>query len=71
MLREGFKKKLMEISINNDLRATKQILYDMGYLYHNGVEFCQKVIGAGLNLFWGHLNYPLGAFISKSQSPEG
>ena len=28
-----------------------------GYLYQNGVEFCQKVIGAGLNLFWGHLHY--------------
>ena len=40
-------------------------------LYQNGVEFRQKGIGAGLNLFWGHLNYPLGAFISKSQSPEG
>ena len=24
-----------------------------GYLYQNGVEFRQKVIGAGLNLFWG------------------
>ena len=23
-----------------------------GYLYQNGVEFRQKVIGAGLNLFW-------------------
>ena len=28
-----------------------------GYLYQNGVEFRQKVIGAGLNLFWGHLHY--------------
>ena len=28
-----------------------------GYLYQNGVEFHQKVIGAGLNLFWGHLHY--------------
>ena len=28
-----------------------------GYLYQNGIEFRQKVIGAGLNLFWGHLNY--------------
>ena len=28
-----------------------------GYLYQNGVEFRQKVIGAGLNLFWGHLYY--------------
>ena len=27
------------------------------YLYQNGVEFRQKVIGAGLNLFWGHLHY--------------
>ena len=27
-----------------------------GYLYQNGVEFRQKVIGAGLNLFWGHLH---------------
>ena len=25
-----------------------------GYLYQNGVEFRQKVIGAGLNFFWGH-----------------
>ena len=31
-----------------------------GYLYQNGVEFHQKVIGAGLNLFCGHLNYPSG-----------
>ena len=31
-----------------------------GYLYQNGVEFRQKVIGVGLNLFWGHLNYPSG-----------
>ena len=23
-----------------------------GYLYQNGVEFHQKLIGAGLNLFW-------------------
>ena len=29
-----------------------------GYLYLNGVEFLQKVIGAGL--FWGHLNYSSG-----------
>ena len=29
----------------------------IGYLYQNGVEFRQKVIGAGLNLFWGHLHY--------------
>ena len=28
-----------------------------GYLYQNGVEFRQKVIGADLNLFWGHLKY--------------
>ena len=28
-----------------------------GYLYQNGVEFCQKMIGAGLTLFWGHLHY--------------
>ena len=28
-----------------------------GYLYQNGEEFRQKVIGAGLNLFWGHLHY--------------
>ena len=30
-----------------------------GYSYQkqNGVEFRQKVIGAGLNLFWGHLHY--------------
>ena len=28
-----------------------------GYLYQNGIEFRQKVIGAGLNLFWGHLHY--------------
>merc|ERR1719318_945198 len=28
-----------------------------GYLYQNGVEFRQKLIGAGLNLFWGHLHY--------------
>ena len=28
------------------------------YIKHqSGVEFCQKVIGAGLNLFWGHLHY--------------
>ena len=26
-----------------------------GYLYQNGVEFRQKVIGASLNLFWGLL----------------
>ena len=31
-----------------------------GYLYQNGVEFSQKVIGAGLNLFWGHLNSSSG-----------
>ena len=31
-----------------------------GYLYQNGEEFRQKVIGAGLNMFWGHLNYLLG-----------
>jgi len=31
-----------------------------GYLYQNGVEFRQKVIGAGLHLFWGHLHYFLG-----------
>ena len=30
-----------------------------GYFYQNGVEFCQKVIGAGLNLFWP-LNFVLG-----------
>ena len=30
-----------------------------GYLYQNGVEFRQKVIGAGLNLFSGHLYYVL------------
>ena len=23
------------------------------YIYQNGVEFSQNVIGAGLNLFWG------------------
>ena len=28
-----------------------------GYLYQNRVEFRQKVIGAGLNLFLGHLHY--------------
>ena len=28
-----------------------------GYLYQNGVEFRKKLIGAGLNLFWGHLHY--------------
>ena len=33
-----------------------------GYLYQNGVEFRQNVIGAGLNLFWGHLNYPQGVY---------
>ena len=27
------------------------------YLYQNGVEFHYKLIGAGLNLFWGHLHY--------------
>ena len=27
------------------------------YLYQNGVEFLQKVIGDGINLFWGHLQY--------------
>ena len=26
------------------------------YLYQNGVEVRQKVFGAGLNLFWGHLH---------------
>ena len=26
-----------------------------GHLYANGVKFRQKMIGAGLNLFWGHL----------------
>ena len=31
-----------------------------GYLYQNGVEFRQKVIGAGLNLFWGHPHYSSG-----------
>ena len=31
-----------------------------GYLYQNGVEFRQKVIGAGLNLFWGYLHYISG-----------
>ena len=30
------------------------------YLYQNGVEFHQKVIGAGLNLIWGHLYYSGG-----------
>ena len=28
-----------------------------GYLYQYGVEFCQKMIGAGLTLFWGRLFY--------------
>ena len=28
-----------------------------GYLYQNVVEFRQKVIGAGLNLFWGDPQY--------------
>ena len=28
-----------------------------GYLYQNGVEFRQKVIGADLNLFWVHLPF--------------
>ena len=28
-----------------------------GYLYQNRVKFRQKVIGAGLNLFWVHLHY--------------
>ena len=31
-----------------------------GHLYQNGVEFRQKVIGAGLNWFWGHLHYLSG-----------
>ena len=31
-----------------------------GYLYQNGVEFRQKVIGFNLNLFSGHLNYSSG-----------
>ena len=31
-----------------------------GYLYQNEVEFRQKGIGAGLNLFWDHLNYTSG-----------
>ena len=35
-----------------------------GYLYQNGVEFRQKVIGADLNLFWGHLQN------SKLMGPE-
>ena len=26
-------------------------------IYQNRVEFRQKVIGAGLNLFWAHLHY--------------
>ena len=32
------------------------------YLYQNGVEFRQKGIGAGLNLFWGHLHYFSGVY---------
>ena len=32
-----------------------------GYLYQNGVEFRQKVFGAGLNLFQGHLHHSSGA----------
>ena len=31
-----------------------------GYLYQNGVDFSQKMIGAGLNLFWGHFHYSSG-----------
>ena len=31
-----------------------------GYLYQNGVEIRQKMIGAVLNLFWGHLFYVSG-----------
>ena len=36
------------------------VLVQRGYLYQNGVEFRHKVIGAGLNLFWGHLHYLSG-----------
>ena len=35
-----------------------------GYLYQNGVEFRQKVIGACLNLFWGHLHYFSGGILT-------
>ena len=30
-----------------------------GYLYQMGVEFCQKIIGAGLNLLRGYTNLSL------------
>ena len=31
-------------------------------IYQNGVEFCQKVIGNGFNLFCGHLYYSSGVY---------
>ena len=40
-----------------------------GYLYQNGVEFRQKVIGAGLNLFLGHLHFSSGGLRTFPSDP--
>ena len=42
------------------MRASLDLELQTGYLYQNGVEFHQKVIGAGFNLLLGHLHYSSG-----------
>ena len=49
----------MRFKSQNSKLARLRVGFELhrGYLYQNGVEFRQKMIGAGLNLFWGHLHY--------------